>query len=194
MELVSTALEIAGGLLSGGLGGILGGFTGIIGTFVTSYQKIKNKKLDQAHEAEMRKADQEDMRLESTLLMARDKAAADAEIEVAAIDAFKESQKDIMAPAFDKSYMNKIHPWIAGPIAFLMALVDIINKTIRPAITYYFMYQGHLILEKVLSRADVLTIVEAQGVVSIILYLMVTAVTWWLGQRPMDKAMEKVFA
>ncbi|MCK5548302.1 MAG: hypothetical protein KAI64_04760 [Thermoplasmata archaeon] len=192
MELVSTALELAGGLLSGASGGAFGVISGIFGSFATSWLKQRQRKQDQAHEVEMRKADQEDMKLESSLLMARDQAIADAQIEVAEMDAFKASQKNIITDAFDKLYMDKIHPYIAGPIAFLMALVDIINKTIRPAITYYFMYKGSLILNKVMDSPTFHTSVKAGDVVSIVLYLMVTAVTWWLGQRPMDKAIEKI--
>ena len=184
--------SLVGSLFNGMSGGVLGAVTGILGSGVNAFFKLKARRDDRAHEKEMRQMDLEDMKLESELLMARDKAAADAETEVAAIGAFKESQKDLMTSAFDKSYMDKIHPWIAGPIAFLLALVDIINKTVRPAITYYFLYQTHKILSKVMALDTFATKVTPDNVISVILYLTVTAATWWLGQRPMDKMMDKI--
>lgn len=185
MDLVS----VIGSLITGGG---LGAFTGILGAGVNAFFKLKARRDDRAHEKEMRQMDLEDMRLESELLMARDKAAADVEKEKVVMDAFKESQKDIMAPAFDKSYMDRIHPWLAGPIAFLLAIVDIINKTVRPAITYYFLYQLHKILDRVLSFANLQALVDPKAIIAVVLYLAVTAATWWLGQRPMDKMMDKI--
>lgn len=184
--------SLVGSLFDGMSGGVFGALTGILGSGVTAFFKLKARRDDRAHEKEMREMDQADMKLESELYMARDKAAADAEIEVASIDAFKESQKGMLALAFDKSYMDKIHPWIAGPIAFLLAMVDIINKTVRPAITYYFLYQTHKILSKVMELNTFATKVTPDNVISVILYLTVTAATWWLGQRPMDKMMDKI--
>ena len=184
--------SIAGSLVDGMSGGIFGAFTGILGAGVTSFFKQRAKKQDQAYEREMREMDQADMRLESELLMARDKAAADAEKSLAETKAFALSLKGAHETIFKKEYMQDLWPWLKGLIALLMALVDVINKTVRPAITYYFLFQTHKILSKVMDNPTFHTTVNPQTVVSVVLYLAVTAATWWLGQRPMDKMMDKI--
>ena len=184
--------SIAGTLMDGMSGGVLGAVTGIFGAGVNAFIKHKKRKDDQAHEREMRKFDQDDMRLESELLMARDQATADAELKTEEMKAFKMSLKGADETVLKKEYMQDLWPWLKGIIALLMALVDVINKTVRPAITYYFLYQTHKILSKVMESSTFYTQVNPQTVVSVILYLAVTAATWWLGQRPMDKMMDKI--
>ena len=126
--------------------------------------------------------------------MARDKAAADAEKSVAELNAFEKSMEGINEPVLKKEYMEGLHPLLKGLIALLLAFVDIVNKTVRPAITYYFLYKTHQILTKVMANPSFHTLVDPKAVISVILYLAVTAATWWLGQRPMDKMMDKIIA
>ena len=184
--------SIATSLLDGLSGGLLGSLTGIFGAGVTSFFKQRQRKQDQAHEKEMRTMDQADMELESKLLMSRDKAQADAEIKGAELKAFEISLRGANESTFKKEYMQDLPGWIRSIIALAMAIVDIINKTVRPAITYYFLYQTHRILSKSMANVEFFAKVQPQTVVSVILYLAVTAATWWLGQRPMDKMMDKI--
>lgn len=183
---------LATGLFNGLSGGALGAVTGILGSGVTAFFKLKAKRDDRAHEKEMREMDQADMKLESELLMSRDKAAADAEKTVAEMKAFELSLKGANESTFKKEYMESLGPKASTFIAFIMAFVDVINKTVRPAITYYFLYQTHRILSKSMENAAFFDKVNPQTVVAVILYLAVTAATWWLGQRPMDKMMDKI--
>lgn len=183
-------------LLSGGAslltGGAFGAITGIIGSGVTAFIKHRKQKQDQAHEKEMRLMDHEDMKLEAELQIKRTEATADAEKSVEETKAFKMSLKGANESLFKKEYMQDLPAWVRTIIALLLAIVDVINKTVRPAITYYFLFKSSQILNKVIENEAMLTKVTPDTVVATFLYLMVTAVTWWLGQRPMDKMMDKI--
>jgi hypothetical protein len=184
--------SIVGALTNGLSGGVLGVVSGIFGSGVTAFINHRKKKQDHAHEKEMRLMDQADMKLENELNMSRDKAAADAEKSVAELGAFKESLKGANKQLFKKEYMQDLPAWAKTIVALLLAAVDVIKQTIRPALTYYFLWKGAEILNKVLESGTVLSKVTPDNVVSIFLYLMVTTVTWWLGQRPMDKVIDKI--
>jgi len=82
------------------------------------------------------------------------------------------------------------------PIQFLLGFVDFIKRMIRPGLTIYLVGLTTwitIVARDVLVKANEndLTAIQAKeifdSVTTIIIYLTVTCVTWWFGDRRMSK-------
>ena len=186
---------------------ILGGLTGLIGNVVTGWMNYKTMKAKNEHEVAMLKAESEAMKLEAEMNIKITEAKIQGEVELADAEAYIESQKSGRTRYFSDKWVDKlldvdgkVSRWFALPaailIAFMFGLVDWLRGFMRPALTLYLTgmstvitYMAWEIMQK--YGMEQLSVDQALGVynnvITIIIYLTVSCVTWWFGDRRMEK-------
>ena len=196
---------------------ILGGLTGLFGTIWSSYNQRKIKALEmedrdkqRSHDVAMVKAESDAMIEESKAQIQITMARVAGEIEIAETQAFAGSLKTGRTKIFDAAYMDRlfeVEGWVrfisipAGVfLAIFFGLVDFTKEMARPGITVYLLGISTWITIKAWSLLEringaVMTPNMAIGIVSdainVVLYLTVTAVTWWFGDRMAAKGLAK---
>jgi len=188
-------LEIITTLLGGGLTGLLGSLITLIGNL--AMQKMKNK-----HEIDKITAESNAIVVEANAQIMVQKSKTEGEIQVAEVEALKESYKDQSTTLFDKSYMqslmvSKWFSWIGAIIAFMFGLVDFMKQACRPVLTYYLVgastwitILAYRLLREAMGQTP-LALDKAYDIFNqvtyLILYLTVSCVTWWFCDRRMAK-------
>ena len=150
-------------LMFGGLTGLVGGIAQKVADYKT--KKLELEMLQKKTEAEiqLRRVDAEIMAQEWA---ARTKVA---EIETASAD-FKASFNEPVL------YSEKVTPTVRQ--GWLLVLVDFLRGFVRPFLTLYLVVVTTVMYLRTDGGA-----INAQSVVDTILYLSVTACTWWFGSR-----------
>lgn len=191
---------------------ILGMATGLIGNIVGGIFKFKTAKLQKeiqaaqnTHEIAMVKAESDAMIAEAKANIAITRAQVEGAIDLEDARAFVEAQKEGNKQMFSHKWidmlMNVQGKWqlitlpIAMLISILFALTDFIRGLIRPALTIYLcgvttwvtmmawdIMQKHGI--ELTATQALATFGEVTGVVT---YLTISAVTFWFGDRSMNK-------
>lgn len=186
---------------------ILGGVTGLIGNVVTGWMNYKTMKAKNEHEVAMLKAESEAMKLEAEMNIKITEAKIQGEVELADTQAYIESQKSGQTRYFSDRWVDKllsvdgkVSKWFALPaailIAFMFGIVDWLRGFMRPALTLYLTgmstvitYMAWEIMQK--YGMEQMSVDQALGVynnvITIIIYLTVSCVTWWFGDRRMEK-------
>lgn len=176
----------------------LGAITGLVGPIVTGITNYKMLKEKNKHEVLVLEAESKAMIAETNAMIKREEIKTAGEIEVADAEAFTASIKEAGKPLFQESYMLKlmggnIFAQIIGVIiCFLFGIIDFLKGLARPAITYYLIGMStwvtilaHQILTTIGKGA--ITVEWASGlfeqVVLTIIYLTVSCVGWWFGDR-----------
>lgn len=172
-------------------GGLAGGLTGILGSIFTAFATYKMKKLEYAHEATMRDKDIEATKAEAEAAVKREEAITAGKVQVSELEAFKESLGELKRSFFDQSYMEQLPKTIAALVALLFAALDALRASVRPVITYYAM--GALTWLAYLSYQSnpKAFVADARLIVTAIVYIAITAVTWWFADRRLAKAMSE---
>lgn len=189
-----------------GLDVILGGVTGLLGNVITGILKYKNQKMQFAHDEKMVALETAAMKEEAKMQIAVTKAEIEGAVELADAQAYMESIKAGQKPMFSEKWIDRLFSvegkfgrFFAVPVAvfisFGFALVDWLRGFMRPALTLYLTgmstvitYMAWEILQKngIVMDAD-----QAVGIynetTSIVIYLTVSCVTWWFGDRTMSK-------
>lgn len=185
---------------------ILGGLTGLIGNVVTGFINYKTMKIKNEHEVAMLKAETEAMTKEAEMQIQVAKAKIEGEIELADTQAYIESQKSGREKHFSDKWVDKLldidGKWriLSFPaavfISIMFGFVDWLRGFMRPALTIYLTGMSTVITWMAWTilkeyGMEQITVQEAIGiynqVVSIIIYLTVSCVTWWFGDRRMAK-------
>lgn len=185
---------------------ILGGVTGLIGNVITGIMSYKTQKLKNEHDVAMIKAQTESMKIEAEMNIKVTQAQIEGEVELADAQAYVVSQKTGQQQFFSERWVDvlfNVEGWakfICIPAGVLVAImfgfVDWLRGFMRPALTIYLTgmstfitYMAWEIMQK--HGLSGMTVTEAIGlynnVTSIIIYLTVSCVTWWFGDRRMAK-------
>ncbi len=194
-----------------GLDIILGGLTGILGNAFTTWFKFKNVKMELAHKEKMVDLETKAMIEEAKAQIQVTQARIEGEIELADAEAFQTSQKVGAEKLFHEKWIDmimeasKIEKWYSFFFKFFgvmiasgFALVDWLNGIMRPALTAYLMgcstYITLLAWKIMQTHGLDLTADQAIGifeqVTSTMIYLTVSCVTWWMGDRTMSKFLQ----
>jgi hypothetical protein len=183
--------ETIGGVLSTG---VTGGLSGVFGAGVTAYFKIKqqkieleNRKLDNEHELAMADKHLAQQQAETDGAVKIEEARADIEETKAEGKALAQSFKMASKNLFDKSYMEKLPPWIQGAIAMGFAAMDLLKASVRPITTYILLWATLFISYKTYQESPEAFVASATLLVETIIYLTVTCLTWWYCDRRMGK-------
>lgn len=196
---------------------LLGGITGLIGTIWSSYnqRKIKeleneDKKAERSHELAMVEAESQAMLAEAEANIKVTTAQVEGAVNLEEVKAFTASQRTGNVNVFLESFMERIFSaqgwvaYVAQPvgvlICLLFGLVDTLKGLARPGITAYLLGVSTWITVQAWNILDALkspiSPFQAEtillNVVTTVLYLTVTAVTWWFGDRMTAKGMERL--
>jgi hypothetical protein len=184
---------------------ILGGLTGLVGSVVTSIMNYKTMKEKNAHEIAVIAAQTAAMKAEAEANIQVTKAQIEGAVELANAQAYMASQTAGNEALFGENWVDKLLgttgwlSYLAGPVAcivaFLFGFVDWFRGLMRPLMTAYLVgmssYITYLAWQIVQKYGQGMTHTEAtaiyQSVVEVILYLTVSCVTWWFGDRTMSK-------
>ena len=180
-------------------GGVAGGISGIIGSVATGWFKLKvmkaereNKKLDNDYKLEEIRETSKAIIAEAEANMQITRIEKEGELELTEAKTLGSVVKAAMQPLFKESYMEKLPGWAAGTIAFLFALMDIFKSMIRPSLTLYAMVLVTWLAAKTYQLNPKAVIASADMIVTAIIYMAVSAFTFWFLDRRMEKfLMEK---
>jgi len=191
-----------------GLDVLLGGLTGLIGTALTEIMKYKNQKMQFDHDAKMVALETAAMKEEAKMQIAVTKAEIEGAVELADAQAYKEGLKSGQTPMFSEKWIDRLFSvegrfgrFFAIPVAVLMAMgfafVDWLRGFMRPVLTLYLTGMSSVITWmawELIQKSNVpMSVQEAMGLynqaTSIVIYLTVSSVTWWFGDRTMAKAL-----
>lgn len=194
-----------------GLDVILGGVTGLLGNVITGWLGYKNTKLQNEHEQKMVALETAAMKEEAKMQIAITKAEIEGAVELADSAAYMESIKAGNKEMFSEKWIDKlfnvegkIGRFFAIPVGVLLAMafgfVDWLRGFMRPAITMYLTGMTTVItwMAWKLMRANGIEIPIDDAVnlygqtTSIVVYLTVSCVTWWFGDRRMAKFLTKL--
>ncbi len=196
-----------------GLDVILGGVTGLLGNTITSFFKYKNSKMEYAHKEKMVDLETQAMIKEAEMQIDINKARIEGEIELADAAAFDTSQKVGSQKLFHEKWIEMImeagraDKWysfvfkITGAvISASFAFVDWLNAMMRPTLTIYLVGASSYITVlawKIMEAHGMDTITSMQAIAifnqvsSTMIYLAVSCVTWWFGDRTMSKFLQQ---
>ena len=195
-----------------GLDIILGGVTGLIGNAFTTFFKYKNAKLEFAHDEKMVDLETQAMIKEAEAQIQVTKARIEGEVELADAAAFDTSQTagnkqlfadkwiDMIMANRDKKWTGWFFGLMGTCIAAGFAFVDWLNGFMRPALTLYLVGSSSFITYlawQIMQEAGLATLTATQAidifqqVTSTMIYLAVSSVTWWFGDRTMSKYLQE---
>lgn len=188
---------------------ILGGISGLVGSALSSIMNYKTQKLKNEHDQAMAKIELDKMDKEKEIMLAEAEAnlkitetQTEAQMELADADIYletiKSSQQEFLTDKihyklFDQGFFGKL---IGIILAFLLGIVDLIKRLIRPGLTLYLVGLTTwitLIARDIIIKTNGANLNAAQAkeifdnVTTIVIYLTVTCVTWWFGDRRMAK-------
>jgi len=194
-----------------GLDIILGGVTGLIGNAFTTWFKYKNAKMEYDHEERMVDLNTQAMIKKAEAQIQVTKAQIEGEVELADSQAFDTSQKvgskqlfhekwiDMIMEAGEKKWIGWFFTFLGTLISALFAFVDWLNAAMRPSLTIYLVAASSYITYlawKIMQASGIQSMTATQAVdiftqvTSTMIYLSVSAVTWWFGDRTMSKFLQ----
>ena len=188
--------------------GIVGVVTGIVGSITSAVMNYKTQKLKNEHDVAMAKLEHEAMIAEAEIGMKVTEQKVKAELEKADAMIYKENIKlgnsrvvsdDVIGKMLDEKRGRLMH-WIGTALVFLLGMADVLRTSIRPVLTMYLVGITSWITYKaiaVLSAKQALitaTMAAAMftNVTNIVIFLTVSAVTWWFGNRSVEKYIQNL--
>lgn len=173
---------------------ILGVATGFLGNIITSFTNLKTQKLKNEHDLKMRDYDLKEREAEAKYQLAIESAQLEGTIENAEAAAYLESLRgannDILT-AEKLGFLTKDSSKVGTILAFLMGLVDTFRASVRPGLTAYLTILTTILTFKAIdilsAKQPLLSALQAQElftqVSDVVIYLTVSVVTWWFGDR-----------
>lgn len=195
-----------------GLDVLLGGVTGLLGNVITGILKYKNQKMQFEHDQKMIGLETQSMIEKSKAQIAITETQVKGEIEKTDAEAYKEAQKNANVSMFSEKWIDnlfnvegKVGKFLAVPagIALSMgfAFVDWLRGVMRPLLTIYLTVMSSIITYmawKIIQAHGLATMTATEAIglysetTSIVIYLTVSCVTWWFGDRTMSKALTEM--
>lgn len=189
-------------LLTAGTGGAI---TGLVGNIFTSFTNIKLQKLKNEHEVNMISAETEAMKAEAAANIQITETQTQADLAIAENETFHETVKQNGKTVVSDEMILKLFDsvwtaWLGSILVFLLGTIKVLKAAIRPGITIYLMIittwmtmQAYQIVE---LQQDAITVDDAlsmyQQIVKTVIFLTVTCLTWWFGDRRVAKNMARL--
>ncbi len=195
-----------------GLDLIFGGITGLVGSAITSIFKYKNLKIENSHIEKMVGLTSDAMVKKGQMDIQINKAKIAGKIDLADIASFDTSQEIGSKKLFHEKWIDMImeagktpkwYGWIFKIfgvfIASSFAFVDWLNSFMRPALTIYLMGTSTwitILSWKIMQQHGIeISSTQAVGifsqVTSTMIYLTVSAIVWWFGDRSLSKFLQQ---
>lgn len=181
---------------------ILSVLAGFLGTALTSFLDIRSKKQEQEYKLKRLELERTLMLEEAKQGVVQAEAFSDIKVQEAEAAAFVETLK-AQQPVFSKEWLTQLlmrSDWfclITVPVGIFIlmvfGLVEGLNKIMRSALTLYSLgiaswvtYQSWCIMQKVVIDVPS-AVAQWQDACDTIMFLAVTLVTWWFGDRRVAK-------
>jgi hypothetical protein len=192
---------------------ILGGLTGFFGNIITSVANYKMQKLTNEQQRFMAEIDLKKMDKEKEIMLAEAEAnmritevETEAQMDIsdsqAYLESIKQAEKQGLSDAMQQKLLDKggFASVMGVVLAFFLGLVDLLKSIVRPGLTLYLMglttYITILAWNVLDAKKDVVGPEQAQkifeNVTTIVIYLTVSCVTWWFGDRRMAKFLTRL--
>jgi len=190
---------------------ILGGVTGLIGNVISSIMTFKTQKLKNEHDQMMMRLETAAMRAEAEANIRITKAQIEGAVEIADSQAYMASINVGNKNLLDEKWVDKLlsiegrWKWITIPVACIVAVlfgfVDWLRGFMRPALTLYLTALTTAITWmawNIMQKHGIGTMTAEQAVdifnevVAIVIYLTVSCVTWWFGDRRIAKFLTSI--
>jgi len=192
-----------------GLDTILGGVTGLLGTVATGIMKYQNQKIKYENDQKMVALNTAAFKEKSEVQIEVTKEQVKGDIAKEDTEAYRDSITSANKPLFSEKWIDKLFSvqgkfgrFFAIPcgvfIAFGFAGVDWLRAFMRPALTLYLTVMSTVITYmawNIIQAHNIAAMSIQQAVdiytrtTTIIIYLTVSCVTWWFGDRTMAKAL-----
>lgn len=190
---------------------IFGGITGLIGSITTSITNYKIQKLKNDHEVKMVEENTKAMIAETKANIEITQVEAEAAMELADSQAYLKSIELGNKNMFGQKWIDRLFlvegriRFISIPvgvfIAFLFGMVDFLKAFTRPGITWLFtgatLFLGYtawtVLGDAGMSAMDTTAALAIlTHIMDIVLYLTVSCVTWWFGDRRIAKFLTRL--
>ncbi|HUW48964.1 MAG TPA: hypothetical protein VMW36_09520 [Patescibacteria group bacterium] len=185
-----------------------GGATGLLGSAITSFTNFKLQKLKNDQDVKMHELDIALLKQEAQSQIEVQECATEGQVQLAEIDALKASYDAAAQDAFIPDYMDKLYQnkWtipIGALLSTLFGIVDFLRKGCRPILTYYLMivstyltWLSWTVLQASTGDGGALDMETAtvlfNSTMKVMMYLTVTCVSWWFGDRRTAKFMMRL--
>lgn len=182
---------------------ILGVTTGFLGNLITSFTNLKTQKIKNEHELKMRDYDIQERKQEAEMQISVANAQLQGRIEETEAAAYAETLREANKPLLDQATLQNLTSanqpvWsriISQVLVFIMGVVDAFRAVMRPGLTTYLTILTSIITFKAIdiisAKQALLSPLEAHSlftqVTDIVIYLTVSCITWWFGDRRMAK-------
>ena len=184
---------------------ILGGITGLFGNIITAWSNYKTQKLKNEHDETMYQFKIQELGAKTDAAIKITEAKISGAVELADSKAYDTSQEKGNEKLFAESWIDKLFSvdgwlqYLATPVAVVLAMslgfVDFLKGIMRPGLTLYLTgvtswltWTAYNMLQ---SAGSLITNQQAvdiyNQVTSIVIYLTVSCVTWWFGDRRIAK-------
>jgi hypothetical protein len=180
------------------------GATGLLGNLVSTVFGFINQKQKNKHEAQMKEIDIKAMIEEAKMNIRVTEAKVQGDLEMAEMASFNETIKQNAIDKLSSNVLSKLfdNKWtlpFGVLLAVLFGCVDFLKASIRPGVTLYLV----VVLTWVYIQS--MQVIEANGglfgyemsvelfneITNTILYLSVSTVLWWFGDRRVAKVMNR---
>lgn len=194
-----------------GLDVLFGGVTGLLGNVFTTWFKYKNAKMEYEHEEKMVNLQTQAMIQKSQMEIKITETETEGEIRKEEEKSFQASQEHGSNKLFHEKWIDMIMAagtgkwtgWIfrlfGTLISAAFAFVDWLNGMMRPTLTIYLVGASSYITFlawRIMETSGLQQISATQAVdifqqvTSTMIYLAVSCVTWWMGDRTMSKYLQ----
>jgi len=189
-----------------GIDVLLGGVTGLLGNAITAFTNYKSTKMDNEHKEKMVELETKAMQEEAKMQIAIKQTEIAGAIELADTNAYTESIKSANVSTFSEKWVDRLFSiegkcrYLSIPIALFLSVlfgfVEFLKGFMRPGLTAYMVGMSTVITYMawdIIQKQGLATMTADQAIniynetTSIIIYLTVSCVTWWFGDRTMSK-------
>lgn len=180
---------------------ILGGVTGLLGTVITTITNFKTQKLKNEHDQAMASLEIQKLAAKTDAAIKITEAKISGAVELADAEAYTKSQEVGNVKAVSDGWIEKLlnmtgpMSWVSIPcgliLVILLGFVDVLKGLMRPGLTLYLTlitswltYNAYNLLNSVgtsLTTQQAISIYDQ--VTTIVIYLTVSCITWWFGDR-----------
>ncbi len=173
---------------------LLGVATGFLGNIITSFTNLKSQKLKNDHDLKMRDYDLKEREAEVKYQLSIESAHLESTIEnseaAAYIESMRGNNSDILTGE-KLRYLTKDKSKFGKILTFIMGLVDAFRAAIRPGLTVYLIILTTVLtyeaIEILTAKHSLINAFQAQELFNrisdVVIYLTVSTVTWWFGDR-----------
>jgi hypothetical protein len=162
---------------------------GLIGTVAGGFMKFKTMKEMNVHQQRM-------VELESAALV-QEAEMNQRMTEIQVEGALSIAEAEAAQQALSGSYKEATSRWSSASTGFAniaLVFVDVVRGLTRPVLTFYLIWNANRTLERMTTVTDGITDPLLMYIAQANVLMASTSVTWWFGDRAVNKFLTRKFA